>query len=320
MLIIALAIFGAGSLLCAFSPTAAVLIVARVILGIGAAFLVPLSMSVLPVLFDEKERSRAVGIWAAANFLSLPIGPILGGWLLTRFWWGSVFLINAPVVVLAIAAVALLLPESRSEARPGFDPQGVLLSSLGMAGVVYGVIEAGQNGWGTATALVPIAAGAALIVGFVGWESRLARRPGGKPLVDLTLFRSPSFTWGTLLAALAAFSMSGILFTLPQYYQVILGTDAMGAGVRLLPIVAGLLVGAVSANRLSAVISAKGTAALGSARGRRPPGRHTDHGAHGLRLYGPLGGALRRGPGRVRLRGSRASARSRPTEAAWARQ
>jgi EmrB/QacA subfamily drug resistance transporter len=264
MLLVSLATFGAGSLLCAHSPSPGVLIAARVVLGIGAAFLIPLSMSVLPVLFNEQERRRAVGIWAAANFLALPVGPIPGGWLLTKLWWGSVFLINVPASILAIVAVVFLLPESRSEKRPGLDPLGVALSSSGMVAIIYGVIDAGENGWGTVSALVPMAAGALLLVLIVLWEARLGSRPRGQPLIDLSLFRSRRFTWGTLLSALAAFAMSGMLFTLPQYSQAILNADAMTAGVQLLPVVGGLLVGAMAANRLSARAGAKITAAAGA--------------------------------------------------------
>lgn len=268
-LLIALVIFGAGSLLCAYSTSAGMLIASRVLLGIGAAFLIPLSMAVLPVLFGEKERTRAVGIWAAANFLSLPIGPILGGWLLTRFWWGSVFLINVPVVVLALAAAAFLLPESRSDTRQSLDPAGILLSSGGLVGLVYGVIQAGVDGWGGAQALVPLAAGAACLVLFVLWERALGKgvaHAAGRhrgPLVDLGLFRSAAFTWGTILSALGIFAMSGMLFGLPQYFQAILGADAMGAGLRLLPVIGGLLVGALASSRVTALAGARVTAAFG---------------------------------------------------------
>ncbi|HUJ75275.1 MAG TPA: MFS transporter, partial [bacterium] len=123
----------------------------------------------------------------------------------------------------------------------------------------------GQNGWGSPSAVLPMGGGALLLVIFALWEGRLARRPGGQPLIDLSLFGSRSFTWGTLLGALAAFGMSGVLFTLPQFSQAVLGADAMGAGVQLLPVVAGLLVGAVSANRLSSRVGARVTAAVGFA-------------------------------------------------------
>ncbi len=263
MLLAALAVFGLGSLACAYAPSAGAFIAARVLLGLAAAFLTTMSLAVLPVIFAESERSRAVGIWAAGNFVALPIGPLLGGWLLTHFWWGSVFLINLPVVVLAMAAVLALLPESRSPVAPGLDLPGVLLSSLGLAGLVYGVIQAGQDGWGAAGALVPLIGGAGALAGFVAWERRLSRQPDGQPLVDLGLFRVPAFTWGTLLAAVGIFPLFGVLFVLSQYWQAVLGVDAQGAGVRLLPTIAGMVVGAGLADRVSARAGAKLTTAAG---------------------------------------------------------
>jgi DHA2 family multidrug resistance protein-like MFS transporter len=261
----ALVLFGVGSLAVAYAPSAGAFIGARVLLGLGAAAVIPLSLSVLTVLFSPQERPRAVGVWAAANFLALPLGPILGGWLLTNYWWGWAFLINLPVVLVGLLAVVVLLPESRSATRTGLDPVGVLSSSAGLAVVVYGVIEAGQHGWGDPTALATMAAGALLLVGFGLWERRLGRRPDGQPLVDLGLFGSRSFTWGTILAAVGIFALFGVLFTAPQYFQAILGTDAMGSGLRLLPLIGGLAVGASVADRVAARAGAKATVASGFA-------------------------------------------------------
>jgi predicted MFS family arabinose efflux permease len=224
-----------------------------------------LSLSVLTVLFTPEERPRAVGVWAAANFLALPLGPILGGWLLTNYWWGWAFLINLPVVAVGLLAVTVLLPESRSATRSGLDPVGVLASSTGLTVVVYGVIEAGQRGWGDPVALAAMAAGALVLIGFGLWERRLGRRPDGQPLVDLALFGSTSFTWGTILAAVGVFALFGVLFTAPQYFQAILGTDAMGSGLRLLPLIGGLAVGASLADRVAARAGAKATVAAGFA-------------------------------------------------------
>jgi MFS transporter, DHA2 family, multidrug resistance protein len=260
----ALVLFGLGSLAVAYAPSAGAFIGARVLLGLGAAAVIPLSLSVLTVLFSPQERPRAVGVWAAANFLALPLGPILGGWLLTNYWWGWAFLINVPVVLVGLLAVMVLLPESRSVTRTRLDPVGVLASSTGLAVVVYGVIEAGQRGWDDTTAVAAMGAGALLLVGFGLWERRLGRRDG-QPLVDLGLFRSTSFTWGTILAAVGVFALFGVLFTAPQYFQAILGTDAMGSGLRLLPLIGGLAVGASVADRVAARAGAKATVAAGFA-------------------------------------------------------
>ena len=260
VLMLALVVFGAGSVAAAYATTPEMFIAAQAVLGIGAGLVIPLVLSVLTVLFAEKERSRAVGIWAAANFLALPIGPILGGWLLTNFWWGWVFLINLPVVVIGLVAVSLLVPESRSAERQGLDLLGVVASSGGLAAMIYGLIKAGQFGWSDASALVPLLAGVALLAAFLVWESLAPQ-----PLVDLSLFRQGAFAWGTLLAGMGIFALFGLLFTAPQYFQAVLGTDAEGSGVRLLPLVGGIVAGAVLADRLAAWAGAKLTTAFGFA-------------------------------------------------------
>jgi MFS transporter, DHA2 family, multidrug resistance protein len=265
LLVGALVLFGIGSLAVAYAPSAGAFIGARVLLGLGAAAIIPLSLSVLTVLFAPQERPRAVGVWAAANFLALPLGPILGGWLLTNYWWGWAFLINLPVVLIGLVAAVLLLPESRSATRTGLDPVGVLASSAGLTVLVYGVIQAGQHGWGDPVALGVMVAGALLLIGFGVWERQLGHRPGGQPLVDLGLFGSTGFTWGTILAAVGVFALFGVLFTAPQYFQAILGTDAMGSGLRLLPLIGGLAVGASAADRIAARAGARATVGSGFA-------------------------------------------------------
>ncbi len=263
MLMISLGVFGAGSVWCAYSTSAGEFIAARVLAGIGAALLIPVSMSMLPVIFTEEQRTRAVGIWAAANFVALPLGPILGGWILTRYWWGWVFLLNVPVVAIGLVAVALLLPESRSERPPSLDLVGVLTSSVGLAVLTYGFIRAGQNGWSDGLAIGSIVFGAVVLVAFVLWERVRDRRDVNSALVDLGLFKSVSFTWGTILAGVGIFAMFGLLFTAPQYFQAVLGKDAMGSGIRLLPTIGGLIVGALAADQVGKLIGAKLTVAIG---------------------------------------------------------
>ena len=260
-----LALFAAGSLVCAESRTVAEFLGARVILGFGGAGVIVMAVSALAVLFREEERPKAVGIWAAANMIAFPIGPILGGWLLTHHWWGWVFLMNVPVAILGIAAVAVLVPESRSEPRPGLDGVGVALSSGGLVALTYGFIQAGQHGWGAPSAIVPMVAGVGLIVGFFAWQHAVERRPGGRPLVDLSLFGSAAFTWGVILFTVLTLALVGLLFTLPQYFQGVMGTSAEGSGLRLLPIVGGLLVGVVPAAAMATRLGAKLTVAVGFA-------------------------------------------------------
>jgi EmrB/QacA subfamily drug resistance transporter len=260
-----LALFGAGSAACAYSTTVGEFLAARVVLGIAGAGIIVMALSSLTVLFSEEERPKAVGVWAAANFLALPIGPILGGWLLTSYWWGWVFLLNVPVAVLGLTATAILVPTSRAAHPPGLDPIGVVLSVGGLVGVTYGLIEAGQRGWGNLGAWLLIAGGLVIIGGFFGWERSVNRRPDGQPLVDLALFHSKAYLWGVVLAAVAILAMFGVLFTLPQYFQGVLGTNAMGSGIRLLPLIGGLLVGALPASMIAELLGTKLTIALGFA-------------------------------------------------------
>src|SRR6516162_11034655 len=265
VMMIALAMFGAGSLACAYSPNSAAFIAARTFLGLSAGFMIPLVLSVVTVMFSDEERTQAVSIWAAANFLALPIGPILGGWLLSNYWWGWVFLMNLPVVAIGLIAVTVLVPESRSASHPGLDPVGIAASCAGLAVLIYGFIAAGQYGWSSPTAILAMVGGVAILAAFAAWELRLARRPGGEPLLDLALFRSARFTWGTILQAFGIFAMFGLLFAAPQFFQAILGTTAMGSGLRLLPLMGGLALGAGLADRVARRLTAKLTVALGFA-------------------------------------------------------
>jgi EmrB/QacA subfamily drug resistance transporter len=258
-----LILFGLGSIACACAPSPDAFIAARLLLGLAGAALTVMALSMITVLFSEEERPRAVGIWSAANFLAFPIGPILGGWMLANFWWGWVFLINVPVVLVGLFVVAWLVPETRSARRPGIDVLGIATSSAGLALVTYGLIEAGLNGWSDARAVGPILAGLVMLAAFVVWERVVANRPDGQPLFDLRLFRSAAYTWGVILAAVGMMTLVGLLFTMPQYFQAILGTDAQGAGFRLLPVIGGMVVGAVLADRLLARIGPKLTVGLG---------------------------------------------------------
>ncbi len=263
VLVLALVLFGAGSVACAFSTTPAEFLAGRLVLGAAGSAVIVMALSSLTVLFAEEERPRAVGIWGAANFVALPIGPILGGWLLTNYWWGWIFLMNVPVALIGLVAVAVLVPESRSPERPALDPTGMLAASLGLAAVTYGLIELGRKGWTDPPSLAILAAGVAVIVGFFLWERHLTNRPDGRPLIDLSLFHSRGYTWGMILAAMGGLALIGLIFTLPQYSQGVLGLDPMGSGVRLLPVIAGLVAGAVPADRLAARIGAKLTVAAG---------------------------------------------------------
>ena len=260
-----LVVFGLASAGCAYSTSVGELIAFRALLGVGAAFLLPLGISCMPVLFKQEEMGKAVTIWVTANAIGTPLGPIVGGLLLDHFWWGSVFLINVPIVVVALVAVALLLPESASPVPPRLDLLGVLLSSAGLAILTFGMIDAGKDGWGSATTLGCILGGALLLVAFVLYQRALTRRPDGQPLVDLGLFRSRSFTWGTILSTVVTFAMFGVLFAMPQFFQAVDGTTALGTGLRLLPLIGGMLVGSRVAGVIAPKAGPKSTVTLGFA-------------------------------------------------------
>jgi MFS transporter, DHA2 family, multidrug resistance protein len=248
LLLAALVLFGGASLWCAFAGSPGMLIAARVCLGLAAAFLTPLGSAVFLVLFpDPAERTKAMSVLGSAMMLGLPLGPVVGGALLEHFWWGSVFLINVPLVVLALVAVTMLVPESRGERAPGIDLFGIVLSSAGLVGITYGVIEAGQAGWGATAAWLPMAAGVFVLAWLVPWERRTR-----DPLVDLSLFASRGFTWGTVFTTMVSFAMFGLMFFLPLYYQSVQGSSTLGTGLKLLPMIGGLLVGASVAGRIRA--------------------------------------------------------------------
>jgi DHA2 family multidrug resistance protein-like MFS transporter len=260
MLVLALLLFGVASIACALAPSAEAFIAARALLGLGGAVMLPMVLGLLPVLFDEAERPRAVGAITAAAMLGYPIGPLLGGWMLTRFDWSWVFLINVPVVALAVLAVIVLLPESRSSARKRIDVIGVALSAGGLALLTYGVITAGDVGWADRSALAELLAGALALAGLVVWERRV-----DAPLIDPNLLRLPGFAWGAVLSSIVSFAMFGLLFAAPLYFQVVRGVDAQGSGIRLLPLIAGMLVGGAFADRITARVGARAVASVGFA-------------------------------------------------------
>jgi MFS transporter, DHA2 family, multidrug resistance protein len=259
VLVLALLIYAVGSVLASAAKNPGMFIAAQAVLGLGAAFVIPLVLSGLAVMFTPEERPRAVGIWAAANFLALPLGPIVGGWVLSNLWWGWVFLMNLPVLALALVAVLVLLPESRSPERPALDPVGIATSSIGLAVLTFGMVKAGQDGWGSAGSLGGILGGLVLLAAFGWWE----KRRGTRALIDLSLFANKRFLWGTIIAGLGIFAFFGLMYAAPQYFQAVLGTDAMGSGVRLLPLLGGMMVGAGTADRIAVKAGGKITVTLG---------------------------------------------------------
>lgn len=258
VLLVSLGVFAAGSLACAYATSPETLIAARVLLGIGGAFLIPASMSITYLLFDPAERPRAMGVWAAAIAVGVPVGPVIAGLLLNHFWWGSIFLINVPIIVIGVALLAVLLPAFAPRPGMAIDVVGIVISAAALTAFTYGVMSAGNDGWGDPAALAYLAGGLVGFAALVGW---LRRAPA--PLFSLSLLASPGFLWGTIFATLASFALMGLIFVAPQLIQANFGVDALGTGLRLLPMVGGLVAGSLLSDALRARVRANLIAAVG---------------------------------------------------------
>jgi EmrB/QacA subfamily drug resistance transporter len=252
------ALFGVASLAAAFAADTAILIAARAAMGVGAAIIMPLSMSFLPVIFPPQERSKAISIWSVGMALGLPLGPILGGWLLENYWWGSVLLINIPVVLVAFVAAAILLPESKDPHAQRLDTLSIFFSVFGLGLLVFAVIEAPTRGWGSPVVLACMGSGIVLIGLFAARNLRRAQ-----PLVDLTLLGNRTFAWGTLATVLASLALMGLLFVLPLSLQAVDGLSALQTGIRLIPLILGLAVAGRLAPRVCAKLGVAATVAAG---------------------------------------------------------
>ncbi|MFI6031311.1 MFS transporter [Amycolatopsis magusensis] len=257
-LLIGLVLFTGGSAIAALAQTPLQLILARGGMGIGAALLMPSTLAVLMQIFDEKERPKAIAAWSAVASLGFALGPVIGGGLLEHFWWGSVFVLNLPVGAVAITAIALLVPESKTPTTRRIDLPGVLLSVVMSVGVVYGIISVPEHGWGSARVLVPLVAGLLAGAAFIAWERRTA-----EPMLDLTLFRNPRFTGAVASNALVAFAMGGSLFLFTQYLQFVLGYSPLEAGFRVMPLAVSVLLVTPFSPRISARIGIPATIAAG---------------------------------------------------------
>jgi DHA2 family multidrug resistance protein-like MFS transporter len=232
-----LAAFGIASLVSAYSDSAGQLIGARALMGLGAAAVMPATLSIIANVFDPRERGRAIGIWAGAVGLGVAIGPIVGGLLLEHFWWGSVFLINVPIALAGVILVAVLVPESR-DPRPGrIDALGVLLSIIGLTLLTYGVIKGGEDGFGDTPAWTTLAGGLVVIAGFVLWESRVAY-----PSLDVRLFANRQFSASTGMIGLVFFGAMGAMFFGAFYLQLVRGYGPLASGALFVPFAVGQMV------------------------------------------------------------------------------
>ena len=252
-LLAGLAVFGAASAWAAYAGGVDGLIAARAVMGAGAAFIMPATLSLLVGVFtDARERATAIGIWAATAGLGVALGPVVGGFLLDRFWWGSIFIVNVPLVALALVAGLRLLPESRDPVARRIDWLGAALSGAGLVALVWAVIEAPVEGLDLRARCSPPAGSGCRARGVRRWQRRAA-----EPLLDLRLFGDPRFTAASGTIMVLFFALFGFLFLSTQYLQLVLGYSPPAAGVRVLPYAAAMIVCAPLSARLVARLGAK---------------------------------------------------------------
>ena len=241
-----LVVFGVASLACAFAPTTSWLIAARALLGLGGALLMPGTLSILINVFPARERVKAMSIWGGMSALGMAAGPILGGVLVEHFWWGSVFLLNVPVVAVATVFAVQLLPESRDPVARRADIVGALLSTGFMASLVYAVISSPAHGWSSTDVLTAVTLSGVFGVTFLWWE-----RHTPEPMLDFAILGQRRFIGAAVAGTLLLFTFGGASFLVTQQLQFVLGLSPLEAGLRMLPLVAAVIVGAVLSEPLT---------------------------------------------------------------------
>jgi EmrB/QacA subfamily drug resistance transporter len=252
MLITGLTLFGVGSLVAGLAESTAQLIAARAGMGVGAALLLTTTLAVVLQIFAPEEHARAIGIWSAVSALGFATGPLVGGFVLDHFWWGAIFLINLPVAALGLVAAVVLVPESKDPRGGRPDLLGALLSTTGMACLVYAIISGPEHGWTSDRVLATGAFAVLVLALFAYWEGRIPH-----PMLDMHFFRDRRFTGAVAGLVLITFGMGGALFLLTQHLQFVLGYGPLEAGLRTAPL--ALCVVALNFSGLSA----KWTARLG---------------------------------------------------------
>ncbi|MER6471797.1 MFS transporter [Streptomyces collinus] len=248
VLLLGYALFGVASAVAALAPSAQTLILARALLGVGGAMIMPATLSILRQVFpDRRERALAIGIWSAVAAVGAAVGPLLGGFLLEHFWWGSVFLVNIPLMLVSLPVGRLLLPESRGDRDGPWDVVGALMAAGGLFGVVLGVKRlGGGEPVASLLTLVPLLLGGTLLVLFVRRQGRRAH-----PLVDLRMFRRPAYSTSVGCIVLAMLALVGLELIAAQYLQLVLGLSPLQTGLRLLPLtVAAMAAGLAGARML----------------------------------------------------------------------
>jgi MFS transporter, DHA2 family, multidrug resistance protein len=255
VLIAGLIIFGIFSALCAKASTPNELIVLRGFMGIGAAMVPPQTLSIVSATFKPSERGRAIGIWAGATGVAIALGPITGGFLLDHFWWGSIFLVNVPFVIVGVVMVALFVPDSKAPDTRRIDPIGVVLSIVGLGTFVFGIIYAGDyREWTSFWSLGMMLIGVVTIVGFVLYEKH-----SDHPSFDVRVFESPRFSAASVAMAMAFLALFGVTFFLTFYYQFVRGLSPFQAGLMVLPVAIGQLIFAPQSPKVVAKIGPKFT-------------------------------------------------------------
>jgi EmrB/QacA subfamily drug resistance transporter len=256
---VGLVIFGAGSVLSAFAGSSAHLIATRCIMGAGGALIMPATLSIITNVFTvPAERARAIGIWAGMSAVGIAVGPVAGGYLLEHFYWGSVFLVNIPIVLFALIAGWFIVPNSKDPSAPRLDPVGAVLSILGLTALLWTIIEAPDKGWTSPTILGGFLAAAVVLGGFAFWEAH-----SDHPMLDVGFFRDMRFTAASVAIALTFFALFGSLFLTTQYLQSVLGYTALEAGVRVIPFALVMMVLAPQSPKLAEKFGTKRVVASG---------------------------------------------------------
>ena len=256
-----LAAFAITSAVAAQVNSADALIAARAAMGVGAAVIFPTTLSLITNIFaDPIKRAKAIGLWAAMVGVGVAAGPITGGWLLEHFWWGSIFMVNVPVAVVAIVGGVLFIPTSRDPAAPRVDVPGLFLSAIGITALVYTVIEAPNWGWGSGRTAAGFALAIVVLAGFGMWEWRSSH-----PMLDVSVFANRRFSGGSLAVTAGFLTLFGFIFVITQYFQFIKSYSAFETGVRLLPVAASIVVGSVLGPRLVEKIGTTAVVASGLA-------------------------------------------------------
>jgi EmrB/QacA subfamily drug resistance transporter len=253
--------FGAFSLLGAMAGSADQLIAARALMGVGAALIFPATLAILVNVFTApRERATAIAIWAATAGISVALGPVTGGWLLEHLWWGSVFVVNVPIVLVSLVLIGRYVPTSRDAHVQRFDPAGMALSAVGVTLLVWAVIEGPNHGWLSPVSVCAFALAATLLTAFVAVE-----RASDHPMLDVGVFSNARFTAASLAVMFAFFALFGFIFMVTQYFQFVRGYGTLAAGVRTVPFALFTGVAAPLSERFAARWGAKVVIAAGLA-------------------------------------------------------